>query len=115
VNLNFIFADMYYAYFHLCARFSMLTIFSAYVSLSAQSVVFGSVFAKLCSILLFNLIAFVCLVWSFYLLQSLIAFRVGIEVYSRFGKRLLIKLLSRDVNSKIGMPTGCRVEAYKVV
>jgi len=26
---------------------------------------------------------------------------------------MLIKLLSRDVNSKIGMSTRCRVEAYK--
>ena len=37
----------------------------------------------------------------------------GVEVYLRFGKRLLIKLLSRDVNSKIGVPSRCRVEAYK--
>ena len=39
--------------------------------------------------------------------------RTGIEVYLRFGKRLLVKLLSRDINSKLGMPTRMRVEAYK--
>ena len=38
--------------------------------------------------------------------------RTGVEVYLRFGKRLLIKLLSRDVNSKIGTPNRCRVESY---
>ena len=38
--------------------------------------------------------------------------RTSVEVYLRFGKRLLIKLLSRDVNSKIGTPNRCRVESY---
>jgi len=40
--------------------------------------------------------------------------RTGIEVYLRFGKGMLVKLLSRDINSKLGMPTRMRVEAYKV-
>jgi len=40
--------------------------------------------------------------------------KTGIEVYLRLGKRLLAKLLSRDINSKLGMPTRMRVEAYKV-
>ena len=30
-----------------------------------------------------------------------------------FGKRILAKLLSRDINSKIGTPSRCRVEPYK--
>ncbi len=34
-------------------------------------------------------------------------------MYLRFGKRLLIKLLSVDINSKIGMPLTIRVETYK--
>jgi len=39
--------------------------------------------------------------------------RTGIENYLRFGKRILIKVLSRDINSKIGTPSKCRVEPYK--
>ena len=39
--------------------------------------------------------------------------RTGIEVYLRFGKRLLMKLLSRVINSKLGMPTRMSMEAYK--
>ena len=39
--------------------------------------------------------------------------RTGIENYLKFGKRILIKLLSRDIKSKIGTPSRCRVEAYK--
>jgi len=59
------------------------------------------------------------LVWSrtrgsLAFLQLIFGFsRAGIEVYLRFGKRLLVKLLSRDINSKLGMPTRMRVEAYK--
>ena len=36
--------------------------------------------------------------------------RTGIENYLRFGKRILIKLLSRDINSKIGVPSRSRIE-----
>ena len=39
--------------------------------------------------------------------------RTGIENYLRFG--ILIKLLSRDVNSKIGVPSRSRIEVYKEV
>jgi len=39
--------------------------------------------------------------------------RTGIKNYLKFGKRILIKLLSRDIKSKIGTPSRCRVEAYK--
>ena len=47
LKLNFNLGYIYSAYFHLCARFSMLMNFSACVSLSIQSVVFGNVLAKL--------------------------------------------------------------------
>ena len=39
--------------------------------------------------------------------------RTGIENYLRFGKRILIKFLSRDIKSKIGTPSRSRVETYK--
>ena len=45
------------------------------------------------------------------LLQVVIGLsRTGIENCLRFGKR---KVLSRDINSKIGNPSRCRVEPYK--
>ncbi len=39
--------------------------------------------------------------------------RTGIEDYLRFGKRILIKLLSRDEKSRIGVPSRSRIELYK--
>jgi len=59
------------------------------------------------------------LVWSrtresFSFLQLIFGLsRTGIEVYLRFGKKLLIKLLFVDINSKIGMLSRSRVEACK--
>ena len=59
------------------------------------------------------------LVWtrtrgSLTLLQVVIGMsRTGIEDYLRFGKRILIKLLSHDEKSRIGVPSRSRIELYK--